>query len=65
MKLQSLSKSERKVLVLLCQGMSNSEIAQDLAYSESTIKKYVSNIMDQFGATSRLNLVVKVLNAEY
>ena len=65
MKLQTLTPSERKVLVLLCQGMSNSEIASELAYSESTIKKYVSHIMEQFGATSRLNLVVKVLNAEY
>ncbi|QPK84128.1 response regulator transcription factor [Corynebacterium qintianiae] len=65
LKLQTLTKSEKKVLVLLCRGMSNSEIAHDLAYSESTIKKYVSNIMEQFGATSRLNLVVKVLNAEY
>lgn len=65
MKLQTLTPSERNVLVLLCQGMSNSEIAEQLAYSESTIKKYVSHIMEQFGATSRLNLVVKVLNAEY
>ncbi|WJY67967.1 response regulator [Corynebacterium auris] len=65
MKLQTLTDSERKVLILLCRGLSNSEIAAELAYSESTIKKYVSSIMMQFGATSRLNLVVKVLNAEY
>lgn len=65
LKLQTLSDSERRVLVLLCQGMSNAEIAEELAYSESTIKKYVSSIIEQFGATSRLNLVVKVLNAEY
>ncbi|AWB83942.1 response regulator [Corynebacterium liangguodongii] len=65
LKLQTLTKSERKILVLLCQGMSNSDIARELGFSESTVKKYVSSIIEQFGATSRLNLVVKVLNAEY
>ncbi|WKD57745.1 Response regulator protein VraR [Corynebacterium capitovis DSM 44611] len=65
LKLQTLTNAEKNVLVLLCQGMSNSEMAEELAYSESTIKKYVSNIISQFGATSRLNLVVKVLNADY
>ncbi|SDS11492.1 response regulator [Corynebacterium timonense] len=65
MKLQTLTDSEKKVLVLLCQGLSNAEMAAQLSYSESTIKKYVSSIMVQFGATSRLNLVVRVLNAQY
>ena len=65
LKLQTLTESERRVLVLLCQGLSNLEIAEELQYSESTVKKYVSNIITQFGATSRLNLVVKVLNADY
>ena len=65
MKLQTLTNTEKSVLTLLCRGMSNAEMAEELNYSESTIKKYVSSIIDQFGATSRLNLVVKVLNAEY
>ncbi|MEJ5997944.1 response regulator transcription factor [Corynebacterium sp. H130] len=61
LKLQTLTEMEGRILVLLCDGLSNAEIAQTLGYAESTVKKRVSSIMDQFGATSRLNLVVKIL----
>lgn len=61
LKLQTLTEVEGRVLTLLCQGLSNAEIARILGYAESTVKKHVSSIMIQFSATSRLNLVVKIL----
>ncbi|WP_293767804.1 response regulator transcription factor [uncultured Corynebacterium sp.] len=57
----SLSEGEENVLRLLAQGNSNAEIAGALGYAESTVKKYVSNLIVEFGASSRLNLVAKIL----
>lgn len=57
-----LSKVEKDVLRLLCKGMSNSEIASTMNYSESSIKKRVSKLIRDFGANSRLDLVVALLN---
>ncbi|WP_165242319.1 response regulator [Corynebacterium lizhenjunii] len=56
-----LSEGEVNVLRLLAQGNSNSDIAQALGYAESTVKKYVSQLIVTFGASSRLNLVAKIL----
>ncbi|MDO5098780.1 MAG: response regulator transcription factor [Corynebacterium sp.] len=57
-----LNPEEKKVLKLLCSGMSNAEIASHMLYSESSIKKRVSSLMQDFGAKSRLDLVVALLN---
>lgn len=57
-----LTAEEKKVLKLLCLGMSNAEIASHMLYSESSVKKRVSSLMQDFGAKSRLDLVVALLN---
>lgn len=56
-----VSEAEHRVLSLLCQGCSNSEIADRLNYAESTVKRHVSNLMGYFDAPSRLKLVLKAL----
>lgn len=57
-----LKDAEKAVLKLLCLGKSNAEISDELQYSESSIKKRVSNLIHYFGAKSRLDLVVILLN---
>ena len=57
-----ISDNEVAVLDLLCEGLSNAEIAKRLNYSESTVKKQVSHLLTLFGVSSRLDLVVTVLN---
>lgn len=57
-----ITPAERAVLDLLCEGLSNADIARRLNYSESTVKKYVSNLLALYGVSSRLDLVVTVLN---
>lgn len=52
-----LSEREHEVLVLLCRGLSNREIATDLFVSPSTIKFHVSSILGKLGATSRTEAV--------
>lgn len=58
---EGITDVERAVLDLLCEGLSNADIAKRLNYSESTVKKQVSNLLTLFGVSSRLDLVVTVL----
>lgn len=59
--LSHISDAEQQILSHLCDGLSNQEIAQKMHYSESTVKKRVSELIARFGATSRLSLVVSIL----
>jgi two-component system, NarL family, response regulator LiaR len=49
----NLTEREREVLVLLVAGLNNSEIAEKLVVSPSTIKSHVSNILAKLDVTSR------------
>jgi DNA-binding CsgD family transcriptional regulator len=52
-----LSKRELDVLKLVCQGMSNREIAERLFISEHTAKVHLKNILQAFDARSRSEVV--------
>jgi DNA-binding NarL/FixJ family response regulator len=49
----ALSVREREVLVLVAQGRSNQEIADDLVISERTARTHVSNVLLKLNLTSR------------
>jgi RNA polymerase sigma factor (sigma-70 family) len=51
--LEPLSGREREVLVLLAQGASNREIAEQLVITEGTVKNHVSNILGKLQAENR------------
>ncbi len=48
-----LTKRECEIAILVCQGMSNGEIAEDLCISEATVKKHISNIFEKLGCSRR------------
>jgi len=48
-----LTQREQEVLVLLAKGLNNSQIAERLSVSRSTIKVHVSNILSKLGASNR------------
>ena len=52
--LPSLSARERDVLELLAAGCDNSEIAARLYLSASTVKNYVSSVLDKLGVDNRV-----------
>jgi DNA-binding NarL/FixJ family response regulator len=48
-----LSEREHEILVLLAQGLSNKQIAQQLHRSPHTVRHHVSQIMAKIGASNR------------
>lgn len=52
-----LTAREREVLVLLVEGLNNTQIAEMLTVSPSTIKSHVSSILSKLGVTTRTEAV--------
>ncbi len=48
-KLRSLSKQQREVFILACQGMGNNDIAKKLFISNNTVRAHMSNIRSKLG----------------
>jgi ATP/maltotriose-dependent transcriptional regulator MalT len=61
--LESLSVREREVLMLICSGLSNAEIAQHLVVAVSTVKTHVANILGKIGVGNRTEAASLVLQA--
>ncbi len=55
---EPLTDREMEVLSLLCQGMGNKEIAEELVVSVKTIKTHVSNILSKLNVNSRTQAAV-------
>ena len=53
-----LTRREEEVVSLVCQGLSNREIALQLGLSEHTVKNYLFRIFDRLGLSSRVELVL-------
>lgn len=57
---QSFTEAQRRVLRLLCQGLTNFEIATRIGVKETTIKATVSGILKRLRVHSRTQAVVRV-----
>ena len=54
----ALTKRQRDVVEYLARGLTNSEIADELGLSESTIRVHVSTILDRLGLSNRTQVAV-------
>lgn len=55
---ETLSERELEVLVEICKGLSNQQIADKLFISKRTVDKHRANILDKTGCPNTANLVV-------
>lgn len=55
---ESLSGRELEILLLICKGYSNQEIADELFISKRTVDKHRANILAKTGSRNTANLVV-------
>ncbi|MEW6345681.1 MAG: response regulator transcription factor [Pseudomonadota bacterium] len=55
--IEALTSREIDVLAMLAEGLSNKEIARQLAISDNTVKFHLSSIFGKLGATSRTEAV--------
>ena len=53
-----LTKREMEILKVIAQGMSNSQIAEELVISEYTVKRHVSNILSKLHLADRTQAAV-------
>ncbi len=60
-----LSSRESEILVSVCQGLSNQEIADKLFISKRTVDKHRANIMEKTGCRNTANLVVYAIRNHY
>ncbi|MFJ9147652.1 response regulator [Streptomyces sp. NPDC102270] len=62
-RLQTLSDREREVLIAIGQGWTNTEIAERLVLTESTVKKHVGRVLAKIGARDRIQAVITAYDA--
>lgn len=58
--LKDLTGQERRILMMVAEGMTNREVALELGLAEKTIRNYVSTILAKVGLANRTQLAVFV-----
>jgi ATP/maltotriose-dependent transcriptional regulator MalT len=58
-KLATLTKRRHQIAILVCDGLSNKEIAHELNVSEGTIKCHLHTIFEKLGIQSRGALMIQ------
>jgi ATP/maltotriose-dependent transcriptional regulator MalT len=58
---EALSRREREVYDLICDGFSNSEIATRLFITEGTVKVHVQHVFDKLGVRSRTAVAINAV----
>ncbi len=60
-----LTPKEKEIMSLVCEGLSNKEIADKLKVSEQTVKAHLHRIYKKFGISSRTQLVSIFLETDH
>jgi RNA polymerase sigma factor (sigma-70 family) len=57
-RMSKLTQREREILILMAQGVSNSDIAKKLEISEATVKTHLANLMKKLEVQEKLQAVI-------
>jgi len=57
-RIETLTKREREIVGVVCEGLRNRQIADRLSISEATARNHLTSILDKLGLASRFDLVV-------
>ena len=60
----SITPRQKQVLLELCKGKSNKQIARDLGIAEATVKIHLTNIFRSLGVKTRDQAIVVIKNHE-
>jgi len=55
--LDTLTDREKQILILVAQGLSNTEIAKYLVISEKTVRNHITHILAKLGLSTRAELI--------
>jgi DNA-binding NarL/FixJ family response regulator len=64
-RIASLTRTQRKVLRLLAEGLSNREVGRRLGTSEGTVKIHVTAVLQRLGVRSRTHAAVVVAGVDF
>jgi DNA-binding NarL/FixJ family response regulator len=56
--IEPLTEREEHVLATVARGMSNTEIAEELHISLSTVKTHIASLMSKIGARNRVEVAI-------
>jgi DNA-binding NarL/FixJ family response regulator len=62
--ISTLTRRERQVVALVCQGLSNKNIAHKLGVSEGTVKSHIHRIFQKLRMPNRCALIVALSRSE-
>jgi two-component system response regulator DegU len=57
-KIDTLSKREREIVTVLCEGLNNKQIAERLFISESTVRNHITSILAKLELADRFELAI-------
>lgn len=61
LKRNALTEREKQIVQRIARGMTNKEIAKELAISDKAVEKHISNVFEKWEVKSRVEVAARVV----